>query len=193
MANPVFVNFVSIGRWNRGLFTGNWVSTNIFGQKEGDLFDAKFSPNEFDISYHLKGITVIPRETIIEFRIDEFDEIGKKVKVLNSYAMRLFQLLPHTPVTGSGFNLRYKITREISSNFLEKIRSSIKPIVDLPVDNISFRHEFKNYVRNTFVNSISDDRTEFDLNFNFHYARKQDIVNASFTENLSAANDLITK
>lgn len=189
---PISINFVSLGKWNKYLFTGNWVSTNLFELKIGEPFDALISPDDlgFIFQHKGKGFAVTPKETAIEITIIGLDDIEKKVKLINSVALRLFQLLSHTPIQASGFNVGYYI--DLKSNggkLIEGIRKSIKTFPLDSLETFNIKESNKDYTLNKIVSNISPNG--FNLTFNYHYINRHNILSKSFNNHLEYANSLV--
>ena len=191
LLEPILINFVSIGKWNKSLFTGSWVSTNLFGLSKGEKFNALVSPDDLQFIFQHKGISFIPTESAIDIKVDEYNDIEKKVKLMNSIATKLFLLLPHTPIKASGFNVKYHIENNLVGNdYIKGIKSKISQLTSSNLESIGFKEIKNNHILNTIITNI-DKEGSFDLTFNFHFDDKQVISNNSFNDNRSYANQLV--
>jgi hypothetical protein len=195
---PILINFVSIGKWNKFLFTGNWVSSNIFGQKPGEQFNALINPEDYEFVYEHKGILVTPKDSLVEIKIEKpeilsikAEDLEKKIKMLNSMATKLFFLLPHTPIRASGFNVKYHIDKnDIGSKFIQNLKEKIKLVGLEQLENLTLKKVKEGYVLNTILNKINNDGA-FDLTLNFHYTNKANITNTTFNEHFKTAKSLV--
>ena len=158
---------------------------------KGEKFNALVSPDDLQFIFQHKGISIIPTESAIDIKVDEYNEVEKKVKLMNSIATKLFLLLPHTPIKASGFNLKYQITNQIKENqYINELRNKIKQLASPNLESIGFKESKSNHIFNTIITNI-DNQGSFDLTFNFHYDDKLVISNNTFNDNRATATKLI--
>lgn len=95
---------VITGAWNSRLFTPEWVSRNIF---ENDQLNIEMGVGTGVHAWRfLSGALIfVPSEDRIVFGTSEASP--EKFADLERLAMKLLELLPHTPITGVGMNFGF--------------------------------------------------------------------------------------
>lgn len=100
---------VIAGAWNPAILSPNWVAKEILELPVDDNFQvgmqlAVNDPSQ-PIGFQFEGIAYAPALNILMFRLLPDLETEKAIEV----AAKILELLPHTPVSGVGFNLVYEI------------------------------------------------------------------------------------
>lgn len=100
-------NIICLGSWNTRIFTPEWVSTHVFKIQLGESIQIQIDTKTLSLTYRKDDIIFIANDTSIEFKSDKFDHY-----VLNSmmgYFKNLLKLLPNTPITIYGYNIKLSI------------------------------------------------------------------------------------
>ncbi|MFW6047261.1 MAG: hypothetical protein ACOCP4_05705 [Candidatus Woesearchaeota archaeon] len=157
------INIMCLGNWNKKIFTPSWVAANLFELKENKI-EAFFNPNEMEMGYKLEGVTIFPKDTSVELKLDEIND--KSIKLSGKLLNRLLTLLPHTPLRAIGVNVRYKFDKKKDIPIVNKINRISCKFDDFATNQIKFSKELEK----TELNIIIDFQgNEYIVNFNFHH------------------------
>src|SRR6056297_3146666 len=118
MNNILSINIMCLGNWNKKIFTPSWVAANLFELKENKI-EAFFNPNEMDMGFKLEDVSLFPKDTSVEIKLDKIND--KSIELSGKLLNRLLALLPHTPLRAIGVNVRYKFNNKEDTPIVEKI------------------------------------------------------------------------
>lgn len=107
------INIVAIGNWNKRIFTPQWVSSRLF--PTADSIEGLLNQEDVELGYKHGGITVFPKDSLLEIRVDEIKYCSNAIAIFN----KIIKELPHTPIKAVGFNIRYDIIRNLTTIILE--------------------------------------------------------------------------
>jgi hypothetical protein len=168
--NNDFWSIVLVGKWNRFILSPQWVGKNIF---EEPGLQVEFALNlELPPRYtsNEKFIRMVPAEDrVIFFPLKQTDECLLEIE---KRADKLFELLPHTPMTAFGINFGfietsntklYEIFNIVDNGNLGKVGCELKET------SISRNFLYGGSNLNLKI-TLKIDKVSFD--FNFHYAVK---------------------
>jgi len=163
MDNIFSINIMCLGNWNKKIFTPSWVATNLFELKENKI-EAFFNPNEMDMGFKLEDVSLFPKDTSVEIKLDKIND--KSIELSGKLLNRLLALLPHTPLRAIGVNVRYKFNNKEDTPIVEKINKISCKLDDFSTNQIKFSKELDK----SQLNIITDFQgTEYIVNFNFHH------------------------
>ncbi len=109
----------------------------------------------------------------VTFDDTEIDRSKEKLHNCKTHALRILELLHHTPINALGVNFAFE---EDSMNQLDKVSDVISPLLDMGIDDLEDPEsiDLKRVLKPDFCSSLnhrlmknSDDTVVFD--FNYHY------------------------
>jgi hypothetical protein len=190
------LNIVCLGKWNKRIFTPPWVSANLFGNSEQQIAGV-VNPVEVEITYSRGALSLTAKDNALEIKVatqptdkDFVAKLESASKLLN----RALELLPQTPITGVGFNVRYIVPSNFESNFFASIKKSFVPLNDsfLPTST-----RFTKQIQpDKFLNCIVEPMgpSEYMLTFNLHYNKLgDDLFKPIFAEMYQETNALLNE
>lgn len=107
MLHPFDWNVVVVGRWNRAIYTPQGIVTRLFGQPPGIEFQMEVPADTigpYRVHFDELMILVDWSRLVVEIPANDYDGLQRAMGV----AVRAMQDLPETPLSASGFNIRYK-------------------------------------------------------------------------------------
>lgn len=186
---PDKVDITVYGRWNKRIFTPEWVSTNLFHLKKGTQIKGLVNPVEFELGYKHEGIWILPTANSLEIKIENtknIDALKKAPKIL----YEILSLLPHTPVKAIILNIKFENKKIAKSKLFKDIKECVSPkiikgynmcqIVLKKETPENLVHIFIDYDSNSimFSNAIKDKKRldENDLIINYINEIKKEII-----------------
>lgn len=112
---PEKTTLVIAGAFNPAILSPAWIAKNVLGLDEDhpvqvELFTSVGSPaHPLPVRYSFAGITYSASAQRLAFGFEGLDANGA-VKVIRT-VRKIFELLPHTPVTAVGFNFGFSDTQ----------------------------------------------------------------------------------
>lgn len=184
-------NIVIVGRWNRFILNPEWVSKTLF---ETDKMQVEFS---FDLLLPPRYSNDSIRFTTLDDRviITPLEYTDDSMQTAELISLRLINLLPHTPLTGIGFNYGYQCDGSLINQIIEFI-DTLDTEVHTSMSFVSWKRSYKidDYLLN-IEQSKKDDKIIIDFNYHFNYAYfkdNMDIVKGKMLE-LKNKTELIMK
>jgi len=163
MNNVFSINIMCLGNWNKKIFTPSWVAANLFELKENKI-EALFNPNEMDMGFKLEDVSLFPKDTSVEIKLDEIN--NKSIELGGKLLNRLLALLPHTPLRAIGVNIRYKFENKEDIPIVKKLNKISCKLDDFVTNQIKFSKELEK----SQLNIITDFKgNEYIVNFNFYH------------------------
>jgi len=176
MKEAYSINILCLGNWNKKVFTPEWVGNNVF-ELETDKIQAFFNPNEMEIGYTNEGVTLLPRDSVLEIKLEN---ISKETEEYSGELLnKILALLPHTPIRAIGFNIRYNFGEEETNSIIQKLNSLKCNYNEFTANQIKFSKNFDRYQLN-IIADIQEDG--YNVNFNFHYTNKHHPEGFTFTD-----------
>ena len=174
-------NIVIVGRWNRFILNPEWVSKTLF---ETDKMQVEFS---FDLLLPPRYSNDSIRLTALDDRviITPLEYTDDRLQTAELISLRLINLLPHTPLTGIGFNYGYQCDGSLINQIIE-FKDTLDTEVDTSISFISWKRSYKidDYLLNV-EQSQSDDKIIIDFNYHFnsaYFKNNIDIVKGKMLE-----------
>lgn len=174
-------NIVIVGRWNRFILNPEWVSKTLF---ETDKMQVEFS---FDLLLPPRYSNDSIRLTALDDRviITPLEYTDDRLQTAELISLRLINLLPHTPLTGIGFNYGYQCDGSLINQIIE-FKDTLDTEVDTSMSFISWKRSYKidDYLLNV-EQSQSDDKIIIDFNYHFnsaYFKNNIDIVKGKMLE-----------
>ena len=174
-------NIVIVGRWNRFILNPEWVSKTLF---ETDKMQVEFS---FDLLLPPRYSNDSIRLTALDDRviITPLEYTDDRLQTADLISLRLINLLPHTPLTGIGFNYGYQCDGSLINQIIE-FKDTLDTEVDTSISFISWKRSYKidDYLLNV-EQSQSDDKIIIDFNYHFnsaYFKNNIDIVKGKMLE-----------
>lgn len=157
------INIICLGNWNKKIFTPAWVASNLFELKENKI-EVVFNPNELDMGFKMKDISLFPKDTTVEIKLEE---INDETKILSGHLLnKLLNLLPHTPIHAIGVNIRYKFDKDEELPFVKKLEKIKCGLDDFNTSQIKFSKNNSKYQLNVIIDFKG---SKYYVNFNFHH------------------------
>ncbi|MCF8334926.1 MAG: hypothetical protein K9I47_12305 [Bacteroidales bacterium] len=162
---PSLITIVCVGKWNKDIFTPDWVAENLLKKydEEKEQIQVAFNPSTFEIGYNYKDVILQIKDTVIEIRLQKINDFTKEFGV-NIYS-ELIELLPHTPIKAIGINIKFdfdtpkpKLLNEIQNYKYEKN--------DLKTERIQLVKSYSNHKLNVFVDFVDN---KYKVSFNYHF------------------------
>ncbi len=155
------INIVAIGNWNKRIFTPNWVSQFLF--KSENTLEGLINQDEVELGYKCDGITIFPKDSVLEIGIEKLDLCSKAIEILN----QILKELPHTPIKAIGFNIRYEFGKDcVLYKFIEKTPSFSE---EFNFSSIKYFKPYSKYIFNIEIGSKMPKEDIGVVNFNYHY------------------------
>lgn len=170
-------NFVILGNWNKKIFTPDWVKKFLFEVPKEIELQGIFNFEDLDLGFSYQDLILMPKENSLEISLKQFTE--ENIKTATQLLMKLFNLLPHTPIKALGFNIKYIANKNEKNeliNISDQIFSSSKK---MPLTQIKFTEDKDKYLLNIIVDNLNENLL---LNFNFHYNQISELNENSFIE-----------
>lgn len=176
MKETYSINILCLGNWNKKVFTPEWVGNNLF-ELETDKMQAFFNPNEMEIGYMNKGVTLLPKDSVLEIKLEEISKATKEYSGL--LLNKILALLPHTPIRAIGFNIRFNFNTEEAYSIVQKLNSLKCNYNEFTANQVKFSKNYDRYQLNIIADMMND---EYYVNFNFHYTAKHHPEGFTFTD-----------
>jgi len=157
-------NIVIVGRWNRFILNPDWVSRTLF---DSDKIQVEFS---FDLLLPPRYVYDSIRLTTLDDRVivTPLSSSDECMKITEAIALKLINLLPHTPVSGLGYN--YGFTYD--DHHINEI-VCFNDVFDRVLESSLYRAVVKrNYQFEDYTLNVEHTQMENGLNidFNYHYS-----------------------
>lgn len=168
------INIIALGSWNKRIFSPNWVAKVLF--KPGEPLEGLINQDEVELGYKCNGITVFPKDTVLEIAIDRLDLCANGIDVLN----QILKELPHTPIKAIGFNIRYEFDQSCPlCGFIKNI-----PVFSDEFDfsSVKYVKHSSDYILNIDISTKMSQEDGGLVNFNYHY--QSPLVSSSFDKTL---------
>lgn len=163
---PLQVSTVIVGSWNPKIFTPLWIKTNLFGLTAQEEIQGMVNFEEMDFGFQHDGIQLLPKSNLIEVNVEKYDD--PKGAYVSLLVIRLLELLPQTPIKALGVNIRYDLSRQSSSSFVQAINGLNCNFGEFELNQIKQSVNRSAYQ----INIISDITKDHILaTFNFHYSK----------------------
>lgn len=161
-------SIVLVGKWNPAILAPNWIVANLF--ENNPSVQIEFSLT-FDIPsrYKVGNITISPAvDRIIFLSNDNSDE---SLKLMESAAIKLCDILNHTPLVAVGINFGYieKVNKE---KLLPLMEFSDTDEITNDGWNISNQSITRYLSKNGYLTNLTisiDGNSDFNFDFNFQY------------------------
>ena len=159
---------VIAGQWNRSILNPAWLVANLF--EDNPEVQVEFSLN-FDMPsrYRVKNIIIAPTdEKVIFLSTDNSDE---SLKLIEYTAIKLCNILSHTPFVAVGINFSFIESTE---------KDKLLPLMSFTdSDDLSdkgwgvYQKSIKRFIVNDFyklnLSIMMDDNSDFHFDLNYHY------------------------
>ena len=157
-------SIVAAGAWNKNIINPNWLDKHVFKTKDLSNFQINYLADKGVLNFRTPSVLITPSDTKLIF--SKFDVIDSQK--VHKYFKTILAQLPHTPISGIGFNfdLKTKINSEIPNLF--KIRETINN--GFTLNEKKFQKGERGFTLNVTSTKLEDD---FVLNFNFHFSPTQ--------------------
>jgi hypothetical protein len=157
-------NIVIVGKWNRFILNPDWVSRTLF---DSDKIQVEFS---FDLLLPPRYVYDSIRLTTLDDRVivTPLSNSDECMKITEAIALKLINLLPHTPVSGLGYN--YGFTYD--DHHINEI-VCFNDVFDRVLESSLYRAVVKrNYQFEDYTLNVEHTQMENGLNidFNYHYS-----------------------
>ena len=166
---PIDWSAVVVGYWNTAILTPAGIAQRLFGLESGTPIGVEV-PIDGLAPYKVKHeniIVMVDRRSLTVFAgTPQYDPLEKAMGI----AAKAIKSLPETPVSASGFNIRYKIEEPLDA-LLTKSAAKLDDLISDFSCKITSRSllrtlEYKNGVINF---SLQEDINQFiRVSFNFH-------------------------
>lgn len=154
-------NIVIVGRWNRFVLNPDWISRTLF---ESDKIQVEFS---FDLLLPPRYVDDSIRLTTLDDRVivTPLSNSDDCMKVTETIALKLINLLPHTPISGLGYNYGFSY-RDYHINELVCFNDSFDRVLESSHCRavVKRNYQFEDYTLN-----IEHTQMENGLNIDFNY------------------------
>lgn len=164
---PVLENWtiVILGKWNVSIFNPQWLTENIFKQKQL-LIDFPMVPR---LPPRITGdkVLLIPGEDRLIIGPTELEK--SVLERMEEVAIKLLETLPHTPITKVGINFGYKVepvSEELHQRFANPDASAF---ADTELKTLSKSFKWSCESKKQIINMNFDlTGNELLIKFNFH-------------------------
>jgi hypothetical protein len=168
--DPVLVNFNLVGRWNTKIFNPAWILNNLLEESDGQDLKGEVNAENLDITYNFGVIHLVPQDNSLKINIKKFDKesLARGARALNC----IINLLPHTPISGIGYNVMFQVEGERSLSYINFLTSL--PIYKDGAFRIS-RLDVSQIRDGYALNVVSEliENAAFSVSFNFHFSKIQ--------------------
>ncbi len=173
-------NFIVLGNWNKKNFTPDWVKNNLFDNPNDIDFEGIVNFEDFDLGYSCNDLIIMPRENSLEISLKQFsvENITAATKLL----IKIFNLLPHTPLKAIGFNLKFFAKNNEDNELINLSNKLFSSSLTLPLTQIKFTENKDTYLLNIIIDNFNEDLI---INYNFHYNQILNLTENSFVEHFN--------
>jgi len=173
-------NFIVLGNWNKKNFTPDWVKNNLFDNPNDIDFEGIVNFEDFDLGYSCNDLIIMPRENSLEISLKQFsvENITAATKLL----IKIFNLLPHTPLKAIGFNLKFFFFFFEDNELINLSNKLFSSSLTLPLTQIKFTENKDTYLLNIIIDNFNEDLI---INYNFHYNQILNLTENSFVEHFN--------
>ena len=186
MKTPEIISIKLVAHWNTYIFSPEWINKYIVSKFTPETKQVEIFANfmDRDYGYNIAGIQLIPKDTVLEIKInkDEIEKDYKKLVIMNLILLEILFLLPHTPLTAIGINVDYNLPLT-EKNLIVDYFNNVKEIKlnDFNTQQVRISKKIENYNLNLIVTSDGD---LLKINFNYYF-------NPPFSFNENIINKLI--
>lgn len=191
------VTLVIAGAWNPAILSPNWIAEKAMQRQVGADFQVQVAFPVANLNFNavrprleFEGISVCAEPHAVTFSLSYEDEAGANLGVAT--AAKVLELLPHTPVSGFGFNFGF-IFNEPSQELLETFGGTNFLVADIPDDNaLLVRQEWGGTVQShgRLVNvsaKYEANKVLFNLNIHTEVPNATEAAKGLQTDNLFAS------
>jgi hypothetical protein len=180
------VSIIIKGSWNPKIFTPSWIIENlILGEAEGEV-EVLVMFEQLEFGFRHNDIGIFPKTDSIEIQslALEGNSLSSEVGTLMETIMvRIFKLLPHTPVKAFGINFKFEAEKHESLKFIDFIQTIPKQFNDFKTSQHTVTKVYNDYT----LNLVCDLSNEIiSLQSNFHYSSmvelKSNTINSHFND-----------
>lgn len=168
--------FKAVGFWNDRIFNPAWIANNLISENinEGFKLEVLFNFEKKDVGYKIGNLTIFPRSYEFIIEITDNDLIEKDIQFASKLLSKIFNILPHTPIQGIGFNVNYLLVKSdiginLALNCLQKQK-------DYDVYQIKLKKSTTDYIKNIII-SIENEQCKLNVNYHFENVLKFDKMN----------------
>jgi hypothetical protein len=189
---PFHYNIIAIGGWNKKIFSPAWVQSFLFKDSFPPVeVVGVYDMEEQEIAFSYGGILMLPKNNSLELRLQDETvnslKMGEATNILN----KILELLPHTPIKGIGFNVKYKIPVKSNSSLINHCNTNFAGgFGEFKISQIKQTIDKGNYKINMFVSLLDSDY--YELNFNFHYNSIPKFSESCFYDHIIEAEKIIS-
>jgi hypothetical protein len=189
MIEPKSITILCVGNWNKKIFTPNWVSSNIFHLPPDAPYEGTVNPNEYEFGYKHNNLTLIPKDTAVEIKLEKFDK--ETNDLASKVLIEIIELLPHTPLKGVGVNISYEVADNSNIHIVENINKIKCSLNGFLTAQLRFLKEYQDSVLNLIVENGSENK--LNIIFNYHFSNsdtiQQEIVNDKLQDSQKVLKD----
>jgi len=179
LSNIAELNIRVVGSWNQRIFTPNWITKYLFDEanklKLKDVHGI-LQVESSALGYGFGGFNFLPKSEDITLQIPIDEE---KIVIGTQIITKILKLLPHTPITGVGFNIAYNFSSKHKNRFALLMKNVKKTDIDkfltLRYHHVKVEKEYKIYVMSEFIKG-----DKYKISFNFHHDKPSDFDNEIF-------------
>jgi hypothetical protein len=152
-----------VGNWNPRIFTPSWIRTQLLDLDSKTQIGGLINFEDFSFGFQYKEITFLPRFNSLEVRINTMER--KELEFASKIVIKIFDLLPHTPIKAMGVNFQYGFSANEKIGLLKSLNGIDLNFHEFIIDQV--RHTLQ---KNSYkINIISDIAKKVVTTFNFHY------------------------
>lgn len=192
---PTDWSVVILGRWNRAIFTPDWIARHIFQTESSEAIQVEVALDEFvphRVTYNETTVIVPPGRLVIAPKTCTLDRLN----YARSLAVQALNKLPETPLAAAGWNVKYEVDDLSQDAF-----NLLMPPIDVELSDAQFELTnrtirrtitFGNGVLNLTLTAGTDQATQ--VEFNFHRsATAKDQLTEWLLQPMNDANGTLQK
>lgn len=160
---------IFLGHWNRAIFQPGWIALNLFQIPEGKEVRAEqviqIGPNPEPLLF-IQGLGFSTTRERVSLHLNDMSEATKDRA--EQVALRLFEILPHTPFGPFGVNFEF-VEDDPSDKLLDALKTNdgIDQHYKIASQNLKVTIVLEEQVSLNFSRQPSDKSVIF--NFNYHH------------------------
>lgn len=184
---PIQVSAIALGNWNPKVFTPAWVKERLLDIKDESEIEVLLDFTDMDFALKYKNLIVSPKRNILELQIKSFEK--EDTQLFTIALIRIFDLLPQTPVKGIGINFIYSFSNDESKRYLS-LMSKEQYFKNFDVTMTRYTLKKEMFTTNIIIEKTATASAK--ITFNYHYNRSIDFEKGFFDRHFDETQKLLS-
>jgi hypothetical protein len=169
---PTQISAIILGNWNPKIFTPLWIKTQLFEIETREEIEIQLDFNDLELGFRYQNLFISPRQNLLDIKIDSIDKFFSNATTNEeSFAnvlIRIFNLLPQTPIKALGINVAYTFQANDKNVFVNPISDIKSPLKGFETNSVRRSAKKENYIINIISEKPSDHTVIVTINYHYH-------------------------